>query len=78
MRVIGLRQVDFKAQDGNKVQGLSVYVTFPIEENGTGEACDKLFLSASKVVMMEKIPQVGDEINVTYNRWGKVQDVTIV
>lgn len=78
MRVIGLRQVDFKATDGSKIQGLSIYVTFPIEKDGTGDASDKLFLSASKVVMMEKIPQVGDEINVTYNRWGKVDTITII
>lgn len=77
MKVIGLRKVDFKATDGSLIQGLSIYVTFPIEKGGTGLAADKLFLSASKVEMLEQLPQVGDEIDVTYNRWGKVDKIFI-
>lgn len=77
MRVIGLRKVNFKANDGQMIQGLSIYVTFPIERDGTGDAADKLFLSASKVEALQQIPQVGDDINVTYNRYGKVDSITI-
>lgn len=77
MRVIGLRKVDFKATDGSLIQGLSIYVTFPIEKDGTGDAADKLFLSSSKVEMMDQLPSVGDQIDVTYNRWGKVDKIFI-
>lgn len=75
MKVIGMRRVDFSAQDGNRITGYSLYCTFPIGKGGTGEGCDKIFLSDNKIAQSNYLPQVGDEINVSYNRFGKVDAV---
>lgn len=75
MKVIGRRKVDFKAQDGSQIQGLSLYCTYPITKDGDGMAAEKIFLSARKLEQLDFMPEVGDEINVQYNRFGKVDTI---
>lgn len=75
MKVIGIREVNFTAADGNKISGYSLFCSYPITRNGQGVAVDKLFLSDKKVAACGYFPELGDEINVQYNRWGKVEAV---
>ena len=75
MKVVGKRNVDFKAADGNKITGVSLYCAYPITKNGEGFAVDKIFLSSNKMEDCGYFPEVDDEINITYNRFGKVDQV---
>lgn len=75
VQVIGYRNVDFKGQDGDSVSGVSIYVTESIEKNGEGYATDKIFLSTAKIADLGYKPQLGDRLEVQYNRYGKVAAV---
>lgn len=75
MKVVGIRKVDFTAQDGNRICGVSMYCSYPITKNGDGFAVDKIFLSDNKMSSCGYYPEVGDEIGVNYNRFGKVESV---
>lgn len=75
MKVVGIRNVDFTAQDGNKISGMSIYCSYEITKNGEGYAVEKIFLSDRKMNDCGYVPSVGDEVNITYNRFGKVDRV---
>lgn len=76
MKVIGIRKVDFNAQDtGNRITGYSLYCAYDITKNGSGVGVDKIFLSDKKLADCGYFPEIGDEINVTYNRYGKVDSI---
>ena len=78
MKVIGIRYVDFNAQDGKHVTGVSLFCSYPITKNGSGVGVEKFFLSDAKLGYCGYKPEIGDEINVQYNRYGKVDSVTPV
>lgn len=75
MKVVGIRKVDFTAQDGNRISGVSLFCSYPITKNGEGFAVDKIFLSDKKMADCGYFPEVGDEIGVNYNRFGKVDSI---
>lgn len=78
MKVIGIRKVEFDAQDGKHISGVSLFCSYPITKNGEGVGVDKIFLSDNKLGQCGYYPELGDEINVQYNRYGKVDSVTPV
>ena len=78
MKVIGIRNVSFDAQDGKHISGVSLFCSYPITKNGFGVGVDKIFLSDAKLGYCGYMPELGDEINVTYNRFGKVDSVSPV
>lgn len=81
MEVIGIKDVNFKAKDGGSVQGVKLYVTDDSVEVNAGTACDSLFLSDSLLERNELRPgdiQLGDHLNISYNKYGKVQSVSIL
>lgn len=75
MKVIGFRNVDFTGQDGRPVRGLSLYLSQPITKNGCGEAAEKVFLSERIMSGMTAIPELGEEVEPVYNKFGKVVEV---
>lgn len=77
-QVIGYRNVNFKGQDGNDVTGVSYYLTQPIDKNGEGLSTEKVFLSTAKVAENGYRPQLGDRVEVQYNRYGKVAAIVKV
>lgn len=79
-KVIGVRQVSFKDKETKKpIEGVTVYFSYPINKDGEGEAADKVFLSN---YLIEKhggaIPSVGDEIDLLYNKYGKVGGYEVI
>lgn len=78
MKVIGIRHVDFTAADGKQVSGYTVFCSYPIARNGQGFGVEKIFLSDNKLANIGYFPELDDEINVSYNRWGKVESVSPV
>ena len=68
----GIRPLDFTANDGKKVKGTQLFVSF--EENGvTGRATDKVFVKAD--IELPKKLQIGQEIDLYFDRKGKVEAV---
>lgn len=79
--VLGFKDVDFKDKNsGDKIQGCSLYVSFsePNDKNLVGQMADKIFLPLAKFEDVILQIQVGTLLDISYNRFGKVQDVIII
>lgn len=72
-RVIGVRPVDFKDKD-KSITGYSLYICRPGGPGMEGDEAQKIFISDQKV---SYVPALGDQIQIVYNRYGKVADVVL-
>ena len=72
MKIIGIRPSSFSAREdeSNQVSGKNIYVTYPLEK-GEGLGSERIFVTDAKLNKWEYQPKVGDEVNVSYNRFGK-------
>lgn len=83
MTVIGVRTTRFKGNDGNEVSGISLYLSAPITKYGVGQSAEKVFLSDRRAGgllqdvggKLENL--LGAELDVYYNRYGKVESVVV-
>ena len=83
MTVIGIRKTSFEGRDretgkktGEKIEGFNIYITQPISNNvGTGVSADRIFLTEKRRDEISYYPEVGDEIHIMYNRYGKVDSI---
>lgn len=75
MKVIGIENVNFTGTDGKEVKGARIYVTEPLQ-HGIGERGDNFFLSDAKLSKLFTLA-VGQVITPLYNRWGKVETLTL-
>lgn len=72
--VVGKKPLNFTTEDGKVVDGAHLYVTY--EETGVeGVVADKLFISSTK--FDTKDVSVGDVLEIFFNRYGKVDKVTV-
>lgn len=72
MKVIGMREVDRVSKiSGKHYKALNLYVVFK-GSNITGEGCEVLFLMKDNCYPGIA---VGDDIKVSYNRFGNVEAV---
>lgn len=78
MKVVGIqRNMNFKAQDGNQVTGMNIYLTQE-KHNVEGVATDKVFVSSTKECYASLANlKIGSEVQLLYNRWGKVESVIV-
>lgn len=78
MKVIGYKQSNFRAKDGTAVEGYNIYCTYPFNSPiADGEACERLYISDKRLNDCGYVPCVGDEVEVMYNRFGKVASIKI-
>lgn len=78
-KVIGIQQVDFKAQSGDRVTGTRYHlINLPegrAAEQMQGYQADNFFLSADKQKRLiegdQFLPAVGDLVSVAYDRYGR-------
>lgn len=71
-KVVGFEAKTFSFEDGKTVSGFYLYTTE--ERKGvTGTACERTFVSDGK--LNGYVPELGDEIIINYNRFGKPQSV---
>lgn len=80
MEVLGIKIVNFKAKDGNLIQGLKVFVTDDSVRVDSGVACDSLFLSDALLIrngLCADDVLVGQRLWIGYNKFGKIQSVSI-
>jgi len=74
-RIVGIEKVDYTSKNtGDRVRGTNLYVHYPSEDRPglQGERCDKLYV---KEAIDCSSLSVGDDIEVYYNRYGKVDMV---
>lgn len=74
MTIVGYRDMSFKGNDGSDVTGRQFFFTMK-DPQVQGEMAGKFFLSAAALSHIGYIPGVGDEVEVYYNRYGKVSQI---
>ena len=77
MQLIGCRKSDFKGDNGELVSGWNLYVLLDDDEkkpNVIGNECDRVFLTDQKLGV-DPTPYIGTQIEVVYNKYGKVSKV---
>lgn len=74
MKLEGYKRSNFTAKEsGSLVTGYNLYLSYPVTgEDACGIAFERIYMSDSKLAKCGYKPHVGDEVNVTYNRFGKV------
>lgn len=70
--VVGFSRSSFQAQDNSQIiTGYNIYVQYE-DKKTTGYKCERIYLNDGKC---DYVPQIGDQINVMYNRYGKVDAI---
>ena len=75
--IIGIRPSSFKGDNGETVSGLNIYYTYPLEK-GDGDGAERVFMTEKKLEDCGYDPQVGDDVQIDYNRFGKVAKIYLV
>ena len=71
--VAGFRLVDFTGQDKKDVRGRTYYLSKAINTKlGEGVEFEKAFFSDERLAAMSYQPAIGDQVEVLYNRFGRV------
>lgn len=72
MKIIGIRPSSFSAREdeSKQVSGKNIYLTYPLEK-GEGHGSERIFVTDAKLNQWPYQPKVGDEVNVSYNRYGR-------
>lgn len=76
--VVGYRKVDFTGKDGQQVKGTSLFCSTNITENGSGIATEKFWLTPKLLDDTGYTPAVGDEIDISFNKYGKVDFIRYI
>lgn len=70
--VVGYARSEFKPQDKEgTICGWNIFVQFE-DPKVTGYKCDRFYLGDGKC---DYVPEIGDRINVYYNKYGKIDAV---
>lgn len=69
MFVLGIKKVNFQADDGRTIDGVTLYGSYDAD-GVDGVATDKAFVSSDKFNGVEV--KVGDKVELLYNKYGKV------
>lgn len=73
MELVGYRRSAFTATDtGERIVGYNLYLTGE-EEKVEGKVTERVFLSDKK--LNGYIPQLGDKLELVYNRYGKISEL---
>lgn len=70
-KLLGLRKLDFTADDKSSVKGCQLFISYP-EEGVEGEQTDKLFIRDGFDLPALK---PGDTLEITFNRKGRPESI---
>lgn len=73
--IIGFKQMNFTAQDGNNINGYRFYYVSNADPNTHGQTAGNFFLSADKCRdygILEHLAKLPFDCTILYNRYGKV------
>lgn len=80
MEVIGVKFIDFEAKNREKVQGVKLFVTDDSVRVDSGVACESFFLSYDLLNRNNLCADdffVGQHLRILYNKFGRIQYVTV-
>lgn len=80
MDILGIKYIDFTGKDGRHVSGVKVFVSDPAVRVDAGIGTDALYLSDDLLFDNGLSPadfHVGDGLNISYNKFGKIRSVTV-
>lgn len=79
MKVVGIREVNYVSKKtGQPVSGVEVHGVYPSSRAKYGMLTDVQFLSSFIIEQSGGIlPAEGDEINFSYNKFGKVESYKV-
>ena len=78
MKVIGFSERSFTAKDtGALIEGMNIFVTFESKRT-TGLSCDRFFISQKRLEECGYNPSLGDDIEILYNRYGKITGISLI
>lgn len=72
--IIGIRPSSFKGTNGEPVSGVNIYYTYPLEK-GTGLGAERVFMTNAKLDSFGYQPIPGDNVELEYNRFGRVAKI---
>lgn len=75
--IVGIRSMKFTDNQNRAVEGSSIFITYQ-DKNITGVGTDKVFLNSDRIKSLQRDPEVGDTIFISYNRYGKVDEVELL
>ena len=75
MTVLGIRKKSFTGNDGANISGLDLHL-MGVDSSVEGNFVDRIFVSEKKLGNYN--PQLGDEIDIRYNRFGKIDRVELI
>ena len=79
MKIVGFKRADFTSKEGTMITGYNLYLSYPITgEDASGSAFERYYLTDAKLAKCGYKPRVGDEVNVSFNRYGKPDIITVV
>lgn len=70
MEIVGVREVNFKDDNGRQVAGVSLYYLMD-DDRTNGKLAGKLFISTQRRQVMTYFPGPGEEVVVNYDRYGR-------
>jgi len=78
LEVIGFKEVSF-IPDGevNAIEGYTVYCTSSDDTKVTGVSCEHFFVSKQKAHNNNFKPEIGQLIDVYYNKYRKIDKINI-
>lgn len=79
-KIIGISNTSFTPKDSTTpIEGTTFYTTEPIDsKNGAGSKGDKFFLTRAKLSALDFTPAIGQEVEVLYNKFGKVATIRLL
>lgn len=79
MKVTGFKRADFTSKEGAPITGYNLYLSYPISgEDADGSAFERYYMTDAKLAKCGYTPRVGDEVNVSFNRYGKPDFITVI
>lgn len=77
MELIGVQFMDFKGSDGERIQGAKLHCLgddVPAGK-GMGRTVESVFASSDK---LPKVPPIGSQVELIFNRWGRLARVDVL
>jgi hypothetical protein len=82
MKIVGIARTSFTPKDSDvPVEGMTIHTTEPFDPRRSGcegVSTDHFFLSKNKLRDLTFSPAVGLEVEVLFNRYGKVQTLRLL
>lgn len=73
IKIIGIKDTSFTSQEGKQINGVNYFYTMR-DNNVQGLMAGKLFISLDNLAGFTVQPQLGQDVQVVYNRFGKPED----